>query len=354
MAIRRQATRLAAICVTLGGLLAAGASPALAATDSVRVGAADSFRPGDLPGAVNVTVRKRTKGCVVLRTGLGLRLAGLSADQVAVRVSVGGRWWPVPVSGGGGAVTTGRTTPVNPTLCKGRGLTVRYQVTFTAGTTGGRLTVVGEATSSLGRAIGRDATAARVLGQARATPSPTPTRSPSPSPSPSRTAEPTEAAGGAATPTLAAVGPAGAGAVDAAREGSGGGLSWLMVVGVGLVVAGLGLIVLLVRRSRTDREPADDAGAFPGVPLPRNPGGTTYRSGTGASTPGAGGVPGPVPPPAPGVYGRPAAPPSGAVYGSRPPAGGGDQGDGGAQGPGEPPAPAGGGDATTIMPRLPG
>jgi hypothetical protein len=363
MSVRRQATRLAAVCVTLGGLLAAGASPALAASDSVRVRSSDSFRPGGSPGSVTIEVRKRTAGCVVVRTGLGLRLAGLSADQVAVSVSVGGRWWPLPVSGGGGAVTAGRATPAEPTLCKGKKLTMRHRVAFLAGTAGGRLTVVGEAVSSVGRAIDRDTTAARVLGQAKAaTPSPTPTRSPSASPSPSLSpsAEPTT--GEAGVPTVAAVAgtAGGAGAVNAAREGSGG-LSWLMVVGVGLVVAGAGLIVLLVRRSRKDREPADDAGALPGMPLPRNPGGTTYRSAApraggvpGQVPPPIPGVPGQVPPPTPGVYGRPAAPPSGSVYGSRPPAsppGGGGPGGGG---PGEPPAPAGGGDSTTIMPRLPG
>ncbi|WP_043964040.1 MULTISPECIES: hypothetical protein [Micromonospora] len=364
MALRRHATRLAAVCVMLGGLVAAGASPALAEGDSVRVRATDSFRPGGSPGAVNVEVRKRTEGCVVLRTGLGLSLAGLAANQVTAQVSLGGRWVPVPVSGGGGAVATGRSAPTNPTLCKGKGVTMRYRLTFAAGAPGGRLTVVGEALDGRGRAIGRDAVAAKVVGPRAASPSPTPSRSPSrsPSPSPSPTAEPTTDAPTAGEPTLAAVAAeaGGPGTVAAAEEGSGG-LSWIMLFGVGLVVLGVGLIVLLVRRSRADREPAADADAVPGVPLPRNPGGTTYRSATPAPpTPGR-------TPPTPGVYGRPAAPPSGGVYGARPgpsaapPPTGGVYGGGAAQpaggggsGPGEPPAPAGGGDATTIMPRLPG
>ncbi|WFE60166.1 hypothetical protein [Micromonospora sp. WMMD712] len=359
MALRRHATRLAAVCVMLGGLVAAGASPALAEGDSVRVRATDSFRPGGSPGAVNVEVRKRTEGCVVLRTGLGLSLAGLAANQVTAQVSLGGRWVPVPVSGGGGAVTTGRSAPTNPTLCKGKGVTMRYRLTFAAGAPGGRLTVVGEAVDGRGRAIGRGAVASRVVGPQAATPSPTPSRSPSrsPSPSPSPTAEPTTDAPTAGEPTLAAVAAeaGGAGTVAAAEEGSGG-LSWIMLFGVGLVVLGVGLIVLLVRRSRADREPADDADALSGVPLPRNPGGTTYRSATPA-TPAPGRTP-----PTPGVYGRPAAPPSGGVYGSpaAPPPTGGVYGGapsparGDAAGPGEPPAPSGGGDATTIMPRLPG
>ncbi|MFE9182786.1 hypothetical protein ACFYMB_05565 [Micromonospora haikouensis] len=359
MALRRHATRLAAVCVMLGGLVAAGASPALAEGDSVRVRATDSFRPGGSPGAVNVEVRKRTEGCVVLRTGLGLSLAGLAANQVTAQVSLGGRWVPVPVSGGGGAVTTGRSAPTNPTLCKGKGVTMRYRLTFAAGAPGGRLTVVGEAVDGRGRAIGRGAVASRVVGPQAVKPSPTPSRSPSRSPSPSPTAEPTTDAPTAGEPTLAAV-AAGAGTVAAAEEGSGG-LSWIMLFGVGLVVLGVGLIVLLVRRSRADREPAADADAVPGVPLPRNPGGTTYRSATPA-TPAPGRTP-----PTPGVYGRPAAPPSGGVYGARPgpsaappPTGGvygggtTQPGGGGGSGPGEPPAPAGGGDATTIMPRLPG
>ncbi|MFC8848067.1 MULTISPECIES: hypothetical protein [unclassified Micromonospora] len=364
MALRRHATRLAAVCVMLGGLVAAGASPALAEGDSVRVRATDSFRPGGSPGAVNVEVRKRTEGCVVLRTGLGLSLAGLAANQVTAQVNLEGRWVPVPVSGGGGAVATGRSAPTNPTLCKGKGVTMRYRLAFAAGAPGGRLTVVGEAVDGRGRAIGRGAVTARVVGSPAASPSPTPSRSPSrsPSPSPSPTAEPTTDAPTAGEPTLAAVAAeaGGAGTVAAAEEGSGG-LSWIMLFGVGLVVLGVGLIVLLVRRSRADRQPADDRDALSGIPLPRNPGGTTYRSGTPASPPPGHG------PPTPGVYGRPAAPPSGGVYGSRPgtpadpPPGGGVHGggatypaDGGAPGPGEPPAPAGGGDATTIMPRLPG
>ncbi|MFI1192275.1 hypothetical protein ACH4T9_03220 [Micromonospora sp. NPDC020750] len=378
MAVRRRATRIAAVCVMLGGLVAVGATPALADGDSVRVRSADSFRPGGSPGAVNVEVRKRTGGCVLVRTGLGLRLDGLAADQASVQVATAGRWWPVSVSGGGGRVTASQVTPTNPTLCKGKSLTVRYRVTFRAGTPGGRLELAGEATNAFGRALGRDATAARVIGE-RKKPSPSPTSSRTPSPSP--TVAPTEAVdvGG---PTLAVAAARAGSATTVAAEEDSGGLSVFMLFGIGLVVVGVGLIVLLVRRSRADKEPAADRGEYPPVPLPRNPGGTTYRSGGGAATPPA--------PPTGGVYGRPAAPPSGGTYGARPgpPAappvsGGGVYGGGTAHpagdtpprqpgppeapgpgglpgpsgtppGPGGPPAPAGGGDATTIMPRLPG
>ncbi|WP_320069083.1 hypothetical protein [Micromonospora sp. RTGN7] len=372
MAVRRQATRFAAVCVMLGGLTAVGATPALADGDSVRVRSTGSFQPGGSPGAVNVEVRKRTDGCVLVRTGLGLRLDGLAAGQVSVEVGKAGRWWPVSVSGGGGGVSANLVAPTNPTLCKGKSVTVRYRVLFRPGTPGGRLEVAGEATSVRGRAIGRDTVAARVVGEKKSpTPSPTPTRKPSPSPSP--TVAPTEAAPADGSALPAVVAQASTGTTLAAEESSGG-LSVFMLFGVALVVVGVGLIVLLVRRSRADKEPADDPRAYPGVPLPRNPGPTMYRSGGAAAGPPAG-----------GTYGRPAAPGSGSVYGSRPggpdapPAGGGVYGGGttypadggpprqpgprpapgpgatpGQGGPGEPPAPAGGGDATTIMPRLPG
>ncbi|MGW1057244.1 hypothetical protein [Micromonospora rubida] len=368
MAVRRQATRIAAVCVMLGGLAAVGATPALADGDSVRVRSTDSFRPGGSPGAVNVEVRKRTGGCVLVRTGLGLRLDGLAANQVAVQVAMAGRWLPVSVSGGGGGVTASQVTPTNPTLCKGKSLTVRYRVTFRAGTPGGRLELAGAATNALGRALGRDATAARVVGEKKKpSPSPTPTRTPSPSP----TVAPTEAVD-VAGPTLAAAAARAGSTTPVAAEEDSGGLSVFMLFGVGLVVVGIGLIVLLVRRSRSDKEPADDRGAYSPVPSPRNPGGTTYRSGGGAAAPSA-----PPAPPAGGVYGRPAAPSSGGMYGARPgppvappDSGGGVYGGGTAYpaggvpprqpgqpeapGSGEPPAPAGAGDATTIMPRLPG
>ncbi|MFG1953593.1 hypothetical protein [Micromonospora sp. NPDC048830] len=350
MAVRRQATRLAAVCVMLGGLLAVGASPALADGDSVRVRAADSLTPGGSPGSVSVEVRRRTDGCVMVRSTLGLRLDGLAADQVSVQFATGGRWWPVPTGGAGGVVATQQVTPANPTLCKGKSVTLRYRLAFRPGAPAGRLTVVGEATTARGQTLGRDATTARVVqGRRSPSPSPTPSRSPSP------TVAPTEEVPADAGPTLAAAGgQAGQSSTVAAEEGSGG-ISLYMLLGLGLVVVGAGLIVLLVRRSRAEREPA--GGAHPGLPQPRQPGGTTYRAGAGAP-PYAGGAP------SGGVYGRPAAAPSGSVYGTRPdapatpPAGGGGYGGttypaqaGPVSGPpATPPAP---GDATTIMPRLP-
>ncbi|MEU2661842.1 hypothetical protein [Micromonospora sp. NPDC007220] len=385
MAVRRHAARLATVCALLGGLVALGATPALAAGDSVRVRSAGSFTAGGSAGSVSIEVRKRSDGCVLLRTALGLRLAGLRADQVSAQVNVGGRWFPVPLSGARGSAATSATSPLKPRLCKGKSITVRYRVAFAAEVPGGRLAVSGAASDALGRALGRGAVASRVVG-ARATPSPTPKPSKKPSPTPSAVA--TEVRAGAADPSLAA--GQGAGAVSNAAEEESSGGSVVMFFGIAMVAVGILLIVLLFRRSRADKEPAD-----PGhVPLPRNPGGTTYRSGQGPAA--APGPPGQVygqQPPAPGLYGGAPAPrpaggapaprPAGGVYGSRPgPAPEAPQvvpgapasppvsappappvpGQYGApppvppaQGkPGDPPPETGGGDHTVFMPRLPG
>ncbi|MEU4772372.1 hypothetical protein [Micromonospora sp. NPDC023644] len=380
MAVRRHAARLATVCALLGGLVALGATPALAEGDSVRVRSAGSFTAGGSAGGVSIEVRKRSDGCVLLRTALGLRLAGLRADQASVQVYVGGRWFPVPLSGGRGSAATSATSPLNPRLCKGKGITVRYRVAFAAEVPGGRLTVSGVASDALGRALGRGAVASRVVGD-RATPSPTPKPSKEPSPTPSAAATEVRAAG--ADPSLAAAGQ-GAGAVSNAAEEESSGGSVIMFFGIAMVAVGILLIVLLFRRSRADKEPAGDPGH---VPLPHNPGGTTYRSGQGPAA--APGPPGQVygqQPPAPGLYGGTPAPrPAGGVYGSRPapapeatqvvpdsppvsapPAGPrpvppvpGQYGPPPSVppakgGPGDPPPEAGGGDHTVIMPRLPG
>ncbi|MGR6317375.1 hypothetical protein Q2K19_06085 [Micromonospora soli] len=331
MSVRRHAGRLATVGAVLGGLLAVAASPALADGDRVEVRSASSFTVGGSPGTVAVEVRKRTDGCVILRTGLGLRLDGVRPEQVEVQVNSGGRWWPVPVSGGGGTVVTARTSPAEPTLCKGKGKTVRYRVAFLAGAPGGRLDVVGEAATANGRLLGRAAASARVVGGAKAaTPSPTPTRKPSPTPS----AEATTPAGVDDTNSAvaAALDPAaGSGAADTSSGGSP-----IMWIGILLVLVGAALIVLLVRRNRAEKVDEAVAG-HPQLPLPRSTGPTTYRAGAPA-----GHVYGQQPAP-PTVYGAPVSRPSGNVYGA--PAAGDRPG-------GEPPAAAGG-DATSVLPRPP-
>lgn len=143
MSVRRHAARWATVGALLGGLVAAPASPALAEGDRVGLRSAASFTAGGSPGVVAIEVRKRTEGCVLLRTALGLRVEGLRADQVRVEVAVGRRWTPVPVSGGGGAVATAQVAAVDRPLCKGKGATVRYRVAFADGAVGGRLELAG-------------------------------------------------------------------------------------------------------------------------------------------------------------------------------------------------------------------
>ncbi|NES15269.1 MULTISPECIES: hypothetical protein [Micromonospora] len=330
MSVRRHAARMGLVGAVLGGLLIVASSPASADGDRVAVRSASSFTVGGSPGGVAVEVRKRTDGCVMLRTALALRLDGVRPEQVRVQVNSDGRWWPVPVSGGSGAVATARTSPAEPTLCKGKGRTVRYRVAFLAGVADGRLTVIGEATTAAGRLIGRASTAARVVGGAKA-PSPTPSRKPSPTPTPS--AEVTEPSAEDTGSAVAALGPT-AGAPSAAADSSSGG-SPIMWFGILLVLVGAGLIALLIRRNRAEK--AGEGDAYPQVPLPRATGGTTYRSG-GPVAPVYGQQP-----PTPTVYGGSATPrATGNVYGA--PAAGDQPG-------GEP--PAAGPDATTVLPRPP-
>ncbi|MFR9777400.1 hypothetical protein ACL02O_15255 [Micromonospora sp. MS34] len=330
MSVRRGATRVATVGAMLGGLLAVGASPALADGDQVQVRSASSFTAGGSPGTVAVEVRKRTDGCVILRTGLMLRLDGVQPQQVRVQVNSGGRWWPVPVSGRSGALATARTSPAEPNLCKGKGKTVRYRVAFLAGAPAGRLTVVGEATTAAGRLIGRAATTARVGGAKAATP--TPTRTPSPTPTPS--AEETTPGADDTSSAVAALAPV-AGASAAAADGSSGG-SPFMWLGILLVLVGAALIALLVRRNRVEK--VDEQADHGSVPLPRGTGGTTYRSGGPA-----GQVYGQQPP-APTVYGGPTAPrPAGNVYGAAAPTSGWPGGE----------PPAAGPDGTSVLPRPP-
>ncbi|MGN9890174.1 hypothetical protein [Micromonospora sp. L31] len=366
MSVRRQVVRLVTAAALLGGLLVVGVAPAYADSDRVGVRAASSFSAGGSPGGVSMEVRKRTEGCVLLRSSLGLRLTGLNPDQVRVQVSIGGRWFPVPVSGGGGSVATGRTSPANATLCKGKSITVRYRVAFVAGAPAGRLEVVGEATTAVGRLIGRGADTSRVGGRLAA--SATPSSKPTPTPTPSATGTPAAVTDEPNQAVLAA--PTTGQAIAAAEESSGG--SMIMWFGIALVAIGAGLIALLIRNNRKDRGPAGEQ-AYPVVPLPRNPGPTTYRSG--------GGVPGATPAPTPQVYGQqpgparpsglyggagayptiPPAPRPSGVYGAptsappaatppappaaTPPA---------PQRPATPPAAPPDGEATTFMPRLPG
>ncbi|MFD4207734.1 hypothetical protein ACFWRG_17305 [Micromonospora tulbaghiae] len=343
MSAGRHAARWAMVGTLLGGLIAVPASPASARDDRVGLRSANSFTAGGPPGTVAVEVRKRTDGCVQLRTAIGLRSEGLRADQVRVQVASGGRWVPVQVSGDGGAVATGAVAPVDRPLCKGKGVTVRYRVSFLAGAVGGRLELAGEASAANGDVLGRAGGSARLVGAPR-TPSPSPSRKPSPTPSASETT-PAEAAD--TSPVAAAVAPATAAADDSSFGGS-----MIMWFGIGLVLVGAALIVLLLRRNRADRTGGANSADLPPVPLPRST--TTYRSGTPGPTPTVYG--GATPPrPAGNVYGAPAsAPASPAPAGPDatsvlppPPR------TAGADGTSIPPPPSAGGDATSVLPRLP-
>ncbi|MBQ1025853.1 hypothetical protein [Micromonospora sp. C95] len=333
MSVRRQTARLATVCVFLGALAALGGAPAHADEDRVRVRSAGSFTAGRSAEGVTVEVRKRTNGCVRVRTALGLSLPDVRADQVAVQANVGGRWVPVGLSGAAGLITTEPVAPARDEICKGKGVAMRYRVAFAATAPGGRLVVTGEATTARGAVLGRAAASSRVVG---GRPSASPSPSPTPSPSPSK--EVAEEPSVEATPTVALAAET---TDDLTQTEGGSGGSPVMYFGIAMVVAGALLIGLLIHRSRKDRgdrgRPAD---AFE-IPPSRNPGGTTYRSGGGpgaapiapaagappAPSPGLGTVPPAAPSPTygtnrpgtPRVYGGTPAPrPSGGVYGARP------------------------------------
>ncbi|MEU7170046.1 hypothetical protein ABZ949_00970 [Micromonospora tulbaghiae] len=329
MSAGRHAARWAMVGALLGGLIAVPASPASARDDRVGLRSAKSFTAGGPPGTVAVEVRKRTDGCVQLRTAVGLRLEGLRADQVRVQVASGGRWVPVQVSGDG-AVATAAVAPVDRPLCKGKGVTVRYRLSFLAGAVGGRLELAAEASAANGDVLGRAGGSARLVGAPR-TPSPSPSRKPSPTPSARET---TAAEVTGTSPVAAAVAPATAAADDSSFGGS-----MIMWFGIGLVLVGAALIVLLLRRNRADRTGGGNSADLPPVPLPRST--TTYRSGT----------PGPAPTvyggatpsrPAGNVYGAPAAAPAPSAPASAE-----------ATSVLPPPQPSAGGDATSVLPRLP-
>ncbi|MFI9527772.1 hypothetical protein [Micromonospora rosaria] len=365
MSVRRHVARLVTTSAVLGGLLTVGAAPAVADEDSVRVRSTNSFSAGGSPGAVTVEVRKRSEGCVRVRTVLGLRLDGLRADQVRVEVDAGGRWAPVGVSGGGGAVGTPAVDPARPVVCEGKGVRVRYRLSFEAGTPAGRLAVIGQVTTGQGGAFGQEATVARVGGRLAGSPTPTRTPSRSPSPSPSATPSPTEAATTEAAPVVAAQPTMAAVAAEQRAAAAPSGLgSPILYFGVAMVVLGLGLILLLIRRSRADRKSTGAAGEHPvlppdgaAIPQPRNPGGTTYRSGgpppagSGPVAP-AGGYARPPAPPSGGLYGSPAPRPAGNVYGAPP----GAAGPSAPTGDAHPAGPAGGapGAGASVPPARPG
>jgi hypothetical protein len=251
MVVRRAATALALGFLAAAPLVTA-ASPAQAAADRVDVRASRTFTAGGNPGSVTVAITKRTKGCVIVSTSLGIALPGLHADQVQVQAYRGGQWQTIGVSQTGGGVTTGRTTPERPRLCDRQETTARYRVAFAAGAPSGDATVVGEAFTGVGALIGRDAASVRVNG-VRAAPSPTHKPSPTPSTSSaSASAQTTVAPFDDALPSDTAAGAARAASSGGNGLGAG---TLVMVGGIGLVVVGAALLVLLLLRARGERDP---------------------------------------------------------------------------------------------------
>jgi hypothetical protein len=244
--------RLAPALLVLASIGAPGvAFAAPAKDDSVTLRLPASVRPGGAPGAVSVAIVKRSKGCLIVRTSLAVSLPGLTADQVAVEVFSAGAWRSVSASGGGGLVTTARTSPDDPTLCRDENVTVRYRVAFQAGVAAGTANVTGTATSAAGLAIGQSTGALRVAGTGPS-PSPSPSRSPSRSPSPSPT---TPSASPSASPTDEPSADATTAPAPTPAAGSGGGGSAgigtaFMLAGLALVGLGSALLVAVLRRSR--------------------------------------------------------------------------------------------------------
>jgi hypothetical protein len=281
MLVRRGAVRLATVCTLLAGLVLVGAAPALAADEvTVKLGLPSSFTAGGSAGSITVTMAKRSKGCVSVRTLLAFQLPGLSANDVGLLVAQNGNWQPVPVADGGdGLVTTGQVVPEKPTLCERKSVSVRYRLGFAAGTPDGKVTIVAEAYTTGGDLLQRAAETRRVNG-ARPTPTPTPTPTRT-SATPTPQATETTVAPEPESTEVGVVAPTGQPGLVAGKGSGGGGIgSMVMVLGVGMVAIGIALLlVLLLRRARGGRDEPGAGGApgagppspFPPSPFPPSP-----------------------------------------------------------------------------------
>ncbi len=326
MSVRRGAARLARLGVLVGALLGAllMVGPAAVADENkIKIKISDSFSAGGPAGSVTVNVTKRTEGCVMAQTALGIRLAGLTPEQVRVQVAAGGDWREVSVAAGGAdLVIADRSAPDKPLLCRKKSISVRYRLSFSADAPSGQVTVVAEASSAEGEVLGQDSGTTRVTG-GRVIPLPT-----------ARASEPTPVATEEieVPPTPDDVATAAAGPVASSDDDRGGGFgigTVVMLIGVVMVGIGVALLVLLLRRGRGDRA-APEAGGYPdaGPPVRGYPAAgpptrvyPTVRTGTDQTM----------------VL------PTGAGSNRVPPTGG---------GPTRVP-PAGGGDPTLILPRTP-
>ncbi|MEV4618952.1 hypothetical protein AB0J74_09645 [Asanoa sp. NPDC049573] len=263
--------------IGVGIVLAAGT--ASAADDRVELKAARTFSAGGNAGSASVSITHRDRGCIAVRTGLGIRLAtGMKASQVRVATFSLGQWRPLIVSdAGGSAVATERTAPDRAGICERQTAVARYRIAFATGTPSGSITIVGQVFNGRGQLLGSESAAARVNG-VRATPTKTPAK-------PTKRATPTPAQPTEEPPTVApfddpAKSPIAVGVPAQPKDpGEGGflGMSGLVMVGgLVLVLVGAGLIVFLVRSVRADRagnRPATDGGRHSGgdghtAPLP--------------------------------------------------------------------------------------
>lgn len=267
---QRAGARSGMILALAAGLVAVGAAPAMAADDSVEVRLPSRFTAGGSPSTVSVSVEKRTDGCTRVRTALAFRLTGLPADQVTVEVSDDGEWRSVNVTDAGdGLVVTERTTPERSFLCKRRDTSVRYRVAFLEGAPGGRVTVVAEAYSAGGGLMDRDAGTRTVINR----------NGPSPSATASATTGGQASVPGVSGPSVAVAAP-GAQSID--PDDSPFGLGTLvMLFGIGMVVLGIALLVVLLRRNRAEPdEPGGYGYPYPPPPPPPPP----YYGGSGEPT----------------------------------------------------------------------
>ncbi|GIF77596.1 hypothetical protein [Asanoa siamensis] len=253
----RRAAAVLAIGVGLVGAIGVGlvvsAGPASAADERIDLRATRTFTPGGAPGSASVSVTRRDRGCITVRTGLGIRLAnGMSPDQVRVETLTRGQWRSVIVAGAGnGAVVTERTAPDRSTICDRQTTAGRYRVSFAKGTPGGSVTLTGQVFNGRGELLGSESASARVNG-VRATPTRTPSRTKSPTAKPVATVDP-ETVVPFDDPAKS---PVALGVPTPHDSGDSGflGMSGLVMVG-GLVLVGVGagLIVFLVRQLRADR-----------------------------------------------------------------------------------------------------
>ncbi|SNS91908.1 hypothetical protein SAMN05421812_102358 [Asanoa hainanensis] len=255
----RRVVALLAIGVGLVGAIGVGlvvsAGTASAADERIDLRAARTFNAGGNPGSASVSVTRRDRGCITVRTALGIRLAsGMNGGQVRVDTLRGGQWQPVVVSDAGqGVVVTERTAPDRSTVCERQTATGRYRVSFADGTPGGSVTLVGQVFNGRGQLVGSESAAARVNG-AKVTPTKKPTKSPKSATPTTRTK--TEEPLTADPFDDPAKSPLAVAPVPPHDSDSSGflGMSGLVMFG-GLVLVGVGaaLIVFLVRQMRADR-----------------------------------------------------------------------------------------------------